>query len=227
MPNTHAIIVSNYESNIKKAKFTAKDQSGEVTITAKHGSCACLIKFTIVTPTRFVLKRPAGTPIIHHNGVPDCGWKGRAYIEPTGVNFYKIYIRERDSQATGTGAYVVLNGAWHGKYNPADLANGTSQWFQLNMTEYNNSFGSALAPHILDTIFAGVGAEAGVSPPFTESLLAMPIDWGWSLTNSNVDIYSFPTETQKHEIFTDEKCKTSKAGHSETTNYTDPDSGLH
>ncbi|MER3272237.1 hypothetical protein [Salmonella enterica] len=53
----------------------------------------------------------------------------------------------------------------------------------------------------------------------------MPIEWEWSLDMTK--IHSFPLAEQKHEVFTDGKCATTKTEHSETTMYTDPDSGLN
>jgi len=202
-------------------KIKALDKAGDVTITAKKDTCECSIEFEIITPARFIMTRSPGTNLIHNHGYPDCGWYGRPYIQPTEVNFYNIYIRERDSQATGTGAYVVLNGHWHGKYDPSDLANGTSKWFILDRTQYSSTYGSGLNPVIYDTIFASIGNNAGTAPPFIASFLTMPITWEWSLENTGNNVYRFPNETQSHEIFRDGRCTTSKAGHSETTMYTD------
>ncbi len=206
------------------AVFTAFDKAGVVTITATTANGKNSTQFTIVEPSAFVMKRVVRTDLIHHHGFPDCGWLGRPYIEPADVNFYAVFIRERDSQAIGTGPYSALTGRWHGRYNLTDPANGTSDWFPTAPSEYSNSQGSTLASNVKDTIFAGILDKAGTSPPFISCILSMPIIWEWTIDKKRV--HRFPQTEQKHEIFKDGHCTTSKASHQETTMYTDPNSGL-
>jgi hypothetical protein len=211
-------------SGSNSAVLTAFDKAGNVTVIATTSNGKNSAQFTIVEPSAFVMNRVAGTDLIHHNGAPDCGWLGRPYLHPVDVNFAAVSIRERDSQAVGSGPYKALTGKWHGRYNPSDPKNGTSQWFRIDASEYSVTDGSTLSPSVTDTIFAGIGDGAGIKPPFTQCILSMPIVWEWTIDRSKV--HSFPKNEQKHEIFVDGKCTTSKASHKETTLYSDPDSGL-
>jgi type VI secretion system secreted protein VgrG len=211
-------------SGSNSAVLTAFDKAGNVTVIATTANGKNSVQFTIVEPSAFVMNRVSGTDLIHHNGAPDCGWLSRPYLHPVDVNFAAVSIRERDSQAVGTGPYKALTGRWHGRYNPSDPKNGTSQWFRIDANEYSATDGSTLSPSVTDTIFAGIGGAAGSTPPFTHCILSMPIVWEWTIDRSK--IHSFPKNEQKHEIFADGKCTTSKASHQETTLYSAPDSGL-
>ncbi|MEE9683462.1 hypothetical protein V4841_05415 [Lelliottia amnigena] len=213
-----------HTSGGNSAVLTVFDKAGNVTVIATTANGKNSVQFTIVEPSAFVMNRVTGTDLIHHNGSPDCGWLGRPYLHPVDVNFAAVSIRERDSQAIGTGPYKVLTGRWHGRYNPNDPKNGTSQWFRIDVNEYSATDGSTLSSSVTDTIFAGIGSAAGRKPPFTHCILSMPIVWEWTI--DKLKVHSFPKNEQKHEIFIDGKCSTSKASHKETTLYTDPDSGL-
>ncbi|WP_318369600.1 type VI secretion system tip protein VgrG [Enterobacter sp.] len=202
------------------ASFTASDRAVISTVTVTTANGKNDVQFTIVEPSAFVMDRVSGTPLIHNYGVPDCGWLGRPYVEPSDVNFYAIFIRERDSQATGTGPYSHLTGRWHGRY-----VNGVSNWFQIDENEYSPCRGSSVDPMVKDTIFATVRNRAGTTPPFSSGVLYMPIIWEWTIDKDKV--YSFPETEQKHEIFKNGRCTTTKTNHNETTLYSDPDSGLN
>lgn len=201
------------------ASFTASDKTVKAMVTATTANGESSVQFIFVEPSAFVMKRVPGSPLLHHNGFPDCGWLGRPYVEPIDVNFYAIFIRERDSQATGTGPYGGLTGAWHGRY-----PTGASDWFGIVAQEYSPHLGNTLDSSIYDTIFATIGTHAGSETPFIACTLSMPILWEWTIDKTK--IYSFPGTEQKHEIFTDGRCTTTKTVHHETTNYTDSDSGL-
>jgi hypothetical protein len=200
-------------------KFTAGDKNESVTINAagSHGSCS--ITFQVIIPTSMSMKRKSGTNLKHQNGRPDCGWLGTIFVHPNDVNFYRVEIREKDSQAITSGAYNVFRGVWHGNYPPP---NRVSSWVPL--VKHSDSDGSSVGNSISDNIYSGdPGGAAGNNPPFTVGTMYFDMTWQWRVVAGR-NIKNFPAFRQSHEITAAGLCKSSKAGHSEQCNYSDPTS---
>jgi hypothetical protein len=164
------------------------------------------------------MKRVPGTNIVHTHNRPDCGWKGALWVHPNDVNFYRVEIREKDSTATATGSYTPFHGIKHGHYPPPDNASG---WFLLS--NHTDADGSQ-DPGMQDNIYSGDPGPAatGAAPPFTAGTMFFPITWQWRVLLKTP--HNFGVVRQRHQIFPDGRCTSSKGGHSETTHYTDPTS---
>ncbi len=199
--------------------FTADDKAGSTTITATGSGCSCVntITFTIVQPANWTMKRAAGTNLKHNNGRPDCGWKGNQYIHPNDVNFYRVEVRELDSQAVCTGSYMVFNGVKHGNYPPPDNA---SSW--LTASTHTDADGTKI--NMIDNIYSGdPQAAAGNAPPFTVGTMYFPITFQWHVTG-NATKHDFGVVRQEHEIHSTGKCDSKKGGNSESSMFSDPTS---
>lgn len=196
--------------------FTADDNAGNVTISATGSGCTCTITLTVVQPSSVSMERKAGTNLEHTQGRPDCGWRGKQWIHPDDVNFYRIERREVDSQAVCTGSYTPFNGVYHGNY-----AGGFGPWSGVNV--HDPAKGSQAA--MTDRIYSGyTGAEAtGAAPPFTVGTMYFPIVYQWRVIG-NATIHSFPAIRQEHEIFSDGKCESRKGGNTEFCMHNDPTS---
>lgn len=201
--------------------FTADKVAGSATITATGSGCGCVntITFTVVEPSDFTMRRKGAT-LEHKNPRPDCGWTGLVYVHPNDVNFYRVRIREMDSQAVTTGSYNVplLTGAYHGNY---PLPARASSWFAL--TSHTEKRGSKGA--LEDHIYSGYppSAATGNAPPFNVGTMHFPMTWQWRVAGTT-EKHNFPGFRQSHRINTAGSCRSSKAGNSENALYSDPTS---
>lgn len=201
--------------------FTAGETAATATITATGSGCSCVntITFTVVEPESMTMRRK-GSTLEHNNGIPDCGWTGLAYVHPNDVNFYRVQVRELDSQAVTTGSYVhpQLTGAYHGGYAPPSRA---SSWIPL--TTHSESRGSKADGE--DHVYSGYppSSQTGTAPPFTTGRMYWPMTWQWRVRGSSTR-KNLPGFRQNHVIATTGRCTSSKAGHSESCLYSDPTS---
>lgn len=201
--------------------FTAGETAATATITATGSGCSCVntITFTVVEPSDFTMRKKGAT-LEHTNPRPDCGWTGLVYVHPNDVNFYRVQVRELDSRAVTTGSYNVplLTGAYHGNYAPPSRA---SSWFAL--TSHSERRGSKAA--LEDHIYSGYpgSAAAGAAPPFNVGTMHFPMTWQWRVRGSSTR-HNFPAFRQSHRITAPGRCRSSKAGNSESALYSDPTS---
>lgn len=213
--------ISPREGTQNSVTFTADKVAGSSTIIATGSGCGCVnvITFTVVEPSDFTMRKK-GTTLEHTNPRPDCGWTGLVYVHPNDVNFYRVQIRELDSQSVTSGSYNVplLTGAYHGNYPLPDRA---SSWFALTSHSERRGSKAALEDHIYSG-YPGVAA-AGAAPPFTEGTMYFPMTWQWRVAGS-ARRHNFPRFRQSHRIFTTGRCRSSKAGNSESALYSDPTS---
>lgn len=198
--------------------YTAGHTGGNVTITARPAGCSCTIRFTVVEPESWTMKRKPHTNLKHKHGRPSCGFKGIVYIHPNDVNFYNIERRERDSQSTATGSYNPSHHRkWHGHYPEPERA---GSWFSI--VDHSETDGSKVG--MVDTVYSGyppTGAT-GTAPPFHVGEYYWPITHQWRVGTSAAR--DFPVVRQEHEIFESGRCDSRKGGHSEHTMWDDPDS---
>jgi type VI secretion system secreted protein VgrG len=195
--------------------YTAGDSAGTVTITAHGPNCTCTIVFTVVEPSNWTMKRKLNTNLFHRAGIPECGWKGEAYIHPNDVNFYRVEVREKDSKGVTTGSFHPFEGIYHGNYPPPDRV---SPWFPL--PTHTDTDGTKA--DLVDTIYSGYpgSASVGAVPPFHPGTLYFPMVWQWRVGTGATK--SFPQVRQEHEISADGRCESRKGGHTEHTTYNDP-----
>ena len=197
--------------------FTAADTAGSVTVTATGSGGSCSITFTVVTPDSWNMKRRTGTNVWHTLNTLDNGWYGTAFLHPNDVNFYRVEVREKDSQAVTTGAFSFLSGAWHGHYPPPDRV---SPWIPIE--NHADSDGSSIGSW--DTIYARcLAANNTTSSPFIPGTINMPIIWQWRVT-AMATVTNLPATTQEHDIAVDGTCTSRKAGNTEHSAYSDPTS---
>lgn len=201
--------------------FTADKVAGSATITATGSGCSCIntITFTVVEPSNFTMRRK-GSTLEHNNPFADCGWTGLVYVHPNDVNFYRVQIRELDSQAVTTGSYNIplLTGTFHGNY---PLPSRASSWFAL--TSHTEPRGSKAS--LEDHIYSGFpgSAAAGTAPPFNVGEMHFPMTWQWRV-RGDATRHNFPGFRQSHRITAPGQCRSSKAGNSETALFSDPTS---
>ena len=201
--------------------FTAGKTAATTTITATGSGCSCIntIIFTVVEPSRLTMRRKGGRNE-HNNPWPDCGWTGWIYVHPNDVNFYRVLVRELDSRAVTTGSYNIplLTGAYHGNYPPPSRA---SSWFVLRY--HTESHGSRAAAE--DHIYSGFPGTAATNaaPPFNVGTMYFPMTWQWRVRGSSTR-HRFPRFHQRHRITAVGRCRSSKAGNTESNLYSDPTS---
>ena len=202
--------------------FTAGETAATATITATGAGCGCVntISFTVVEPSDFTMRRKGSTNE-HTNPRPDCGWTGLVYVHPNDVNFYRVRIRELDSQAVCTGAYNGFAGVWHGNYAAPSRA---SSWFTLPSHSESRGTKASLVDHIYsgDPGAAATNPPAG-APPFNVATMHFAMTWQWRVSGSSTR-HNFPGFRQSHRINAAGNCRSSKAGNSESNLFSDPTS---
>jgi hypothetical protein len=176
----------------------------------------------VVEPSRFTMRKK-GRTLEHNNPRPDCGWTGLVYVHPKDVNFYRVQIRELDSQAVTTGSYSGFSGLWHGNYPAPGRA---SSW--LALTSHSESRGSKAAAE--DHIYSGDPgsgatdpAAPATPPPFNVGTMYFAMTWQWRVVGKATR-HNFPSFRQSHRITAPGRCTSSKAGNSESSMYNDPTS---
>jgi type VI secretion system secreted protein VgrG len=200
--------------------FTAGETAATATITATGVGCSCVntITFTVVEPENITMRRK-GSTLEHTNPWPDCGWTGLMYVHPNDVNFYRVQIRELDSQAVATGCYAGWAGIYHGNYPAPTRA---SVW--LALTSHSEQRGSKSQGE--DHVYSGRPVSAwagGGNPPFATGNMHFPMTWQWRVRGSSTR-NNFPQFRQRHVVTGPGQCTSSKAGHSESCMYSDPTS---
>lgn len=202
--------------------FTADKVAGSATITATGSGCSCVntITFTVVEPSDFTMRRKGAT-LEHNKPWPDCGWTGLVYVHPNDVNFYRVQVRELDSQAVTTGCYSTpqQTNAYHGGYPPPERA---SPW--LPLTSHSEKRGTKA--NAADHIYSGRPLSSwagGANPPFVTGTMHFPMTWQWRVRGSSTR-HNFPGFRQNHRVTAAGSCRSSKAGNSETALYSDPTS---
>jgi len=200
--------------------FTADDKAQSVTVTATGSGCSCVntITLTVVRPSSWRMKRKSGTNLKHTNGRPDCGWTGEMYLNPKDVNFYRVEVRELDSEAVCTGSYTPFNGVKHGNYPAPDHA---SAW--LTAGTHTDADGNKV--NMIDNIYSGdPGSGAtNAAPPFKVGTMYFPITFQWRVKGKATK-HNFPVVRQEHEIFANGKCESKKGGNPESCMHSDPTS---
>jgi hypothetical protein len=159
-----------------KTRFTAHERVSTSTVTAtRSDGCKCTIVFTVIEPTNFTMKMRPGTKT-HPSGRPQVAWKGQIFVHPNDVNFYRVEVREKDSQYVGTGSYKKYTGDWHGNYPPPDRV---SDWLTLPMADHTDADGNKVSGQ--DTVDTGDpgAAVTGSKPPFKVGSGYFPIVWQW------------------------------------------------
>jgi hypothetical protein len=174
----------------------------------------------VVEPENFTMRRRGGRNK-HFNPWPDCGWTGLIYVHPNDVNFYRVQIRELDSQAVTTGCYSTpqQTGAYHGNYPPPSRA---SPWIAL--TSHTERHGSL--SNITDNIYSGRPLSSwagGANPPFMTGTMYYPMTWQWRVRASAAR-NNFPSFRQSHRVTAPGLCTSTKAGNTESNMYSDPTS---
>ena len=206
--------------------FTAGGVKGQTTIKASGAKGDCTITFNAVEPTNIILER-FGNKLKHTNGLPDCGWLGQPYMQPTDVNFGRVQIREKDSIVHGTGSYSKLQGNRHGiNYTTVDRTdpNGekTGIW-HISNGEHDVHLGTKVST--VDKIYAKA-LEWGFG--FKEGYAYTSITWQWGVipySGAEPDVINnFAPILQIHRIHSDGKCESIKENHAEHTYYNDADS---
>ena len=203
--------------------YSAGDQEGTVTITASHSPCTASVSLTVVAPTHWSMQRIAGTHLQHQHGCADTGWLGEVFISPNDVNFYRVEIRERDSQAVVQGVYVgtIQDHAWHGNYDPPERV---SDWHVLTTHDpAKGSSSSDLVDRVTSGYLLAIGYSPDNAPPFHAGSYYYPIVWQWHVLG-NTTAHNFPTVQQQCMVLITGLCTVSKGGHSEHSLYSDPDS---
>ena len=200
--------------------FTADENAGSVTITATGSGCSCSnpITFNVVRPSDWTMIRKPGTNLRHTHGRPGCGWRGIMHVHPNDVNFYRVEVREKDSQFVATGCISHFSGDYHGNYLPPDRVSG---WVPLRT--HTDSGGTEWAG--IDKIDTGdySVADAGAAPPFKIGSGYFPITMQWRVVGK-ANIRDFANVRQEEELFDTGRCESRKGSNTEFTKYDDPTS---
>jgi hypothetical protein len=200
--------------------FTADDNAASVTITATGSGCSCVntITFTVVRPANWTMKRRTGTNLRHTHGRPGTGWRGIMYVHPNNVNFYRVEVREVDSQFVATGCISHFSGDYHGGYPPPDRV---SSWISLNT--HTDADGTQWTG--VDNIDTGdySVADAGAAPPFNVGTGYFSIVMQWHVIGG-ANIHDFAAVRQEEELSSTGRCESRKGGNTEFTMHDDPTS---
>ncbi len=207
-------------TNGSQVTYTAADAAGTVTITGTGGGATASISLEVVTPANWHMYRKSGTNIHHTNNKPDCGYHTTLYLHPNDVNFYRLEVRETDSQAVSTGSFNsgAFANQWHGGYPLPDRVSG---WLPAN--NHTERYGTSIGGH--DHVYSGypgTGAVGG-APPFTEGTKEYPIRWQWHVIGKRA-VHNLSSARQRHVISAEGRCTSSKAGYTASALYSDPGS---
>jgi uncharacterized Zn-binding protein involved in type VI secretion len=200
--------------------FTATDAAGSVTITGTGGGTSADISFEVVGPASWHMYKKSGTNLQHINGRTDCGFFTTVYLHPNDVNFYRVEVRETDSQAVSTGSFNVgiFANQWHGGYPLPDRVSG---WLPAN--NHTDRYGTSIGGH--DHVYSGAPAVSvvGSAVPFVPGTKSYPILWQWHVIGRR-RAHNLPGTRQVHAITADGRCASSKAGYSNSCLFSDPTS---
>lgn len=227
-PNSLIKFIGDANKASNSITIQALDKAGDVTITAKSGTCECSIMLTIVLPAEIRMRRLPGSSIFHIKGLPSCGFFGQAYILPNDVNFYNVSIRELDDQFTATGPFTFVNGVYHGHYPPP---NNASDWVRLDL--YEEGVGSFISQGYDSVSGAGEANSPNTintnpPPPFHSGEISTPIRWQWTINRfiSGME-HNFPEIQQRAISDGDGTCTISKGGVTVTSRVNDKTSGFN
>jgi hypothetical protein len=140
------------------------------------------------------------------------------HVHPNDVNFYRVEVREKDSQFVATGCISHFSGDYHGNYPPPDRV---SSWIPLRT--HTDAGGTEWTG--VDNIDTGdySVADAGAAPPFNVGSGYFPITMQWRVVGK-ANVYDFATVRQEEELFANGRCESRKGGNTEFTMYNDPTS---
>jgi len=200
--------------------FTAADTAGSATITATGDNGTASITFNVVVPSSMHVYKMSGSVLIHSTGRVENGFYALVYVHPNDVNFYRVMIREKDSQGIGTKCCESGTGHWHGKYTIPDDAGGANVSNWVSLVNHTDAYGTNTSEH--DTIWLVAHHNlTGDAAPFNVGQLSYTIIWQWKVTDQTT-VTNFPPITQAHTITADGSCQSAKNGDHRTSLYNDP-----
>lgn len=160
------------------ATFTASGKAETVKIAAyglnDPGKELAVAGLTIIAPTGLNFVKASN---IHHtNGSADAGFRGAISLQPAGVSFQRLLIREGEFKGKGSGYYAAQNNMVH----PAGAA-------PVGIINGNHVNG-------LDTIYSGIQA-----PPWSDGSFEWYIPWQYQIIGS-ADWVTFAYATHTEQI---------------------------
>jgi hypothetical protein len=106
--------ITNEAPGMGTATYTAPNKAGEVSITALSGQeqktlATAGLKVVIPTSLKFV----KNSNIHHQQGHAGCGFRGNVFLQPPGVSYQRLQIREGEFKGKATGCFAADNGVVH------------------------------------------------------------------------------------------------------------------
>lgn len=145
------------------AIFTAagKVESVQITASGKNApNTKAVVTLNIVAPTSLKFTKVGN--IKHTNGSADAGFKGTIALQPPGVSYQRLKVREGEFKGKGTGYYAGQQNMVH----PASAAPLTI----INGNQVNG----------LDTIYSGIQGQ-----PWSSGTFEWNIPWEYQMPGSN------------------------------------------
>lgn len=202
-------LLSKVQKTASSIRFTASDQVGNITITAKTVDCGISqsIQFSVIAPSgiKFVKKQE-----LHVQNILDAGFIAHLYLLPDTVNFYNVQIRELDSPAIASGSSYRMNGRKHGNYQ-----NGHSNW--MTAISYKEQIGTLMDADDFVYYHLDLYCQKAILP----GTVLYRIPYEWKLGNSG-NIYNLNVIRQFTEIKSDGYITTTKGDSGSTFHYSDP-----
>lgn len=155
--------------------FTASGKAEVVKIAAYAGNNPnqelAMTSLTIVAPTG--LKFTKASNVYHNNGIADAGFRGNIALQPSGVSYQNLMVREGDFKGKGSGYYAVQNNLTHPVGAAINVINGN-------------------AVNGIDTIYSGIQGA-----PWSIGSFEWYIPWQYQMAGAAAwTTFAYATHTQ-------------------------------
>ncbi len=158
------------------AQFTAAGKAEDVAISAYGANdpnkVLATAGFRVLVPNG--LKFVQTGAIIHTQGAADCGFTGAIYLQPAGVSYQALQVREGEFKGKGTGYYKSQDNMLHPASNAA-----------LSIVSGNRVQG-------MDTIYSGIQ-----QPPYSAGKFEWHIPWQYRLGNGDWVTFEYANHVEE------------------------------
>lgn len=135
--------LTNVNTALGTATLTLGSQAGdmglEVWSEADLPRKLASVNIKVLAPNGVVFRKVPGTTIAHVQGAAHAGFIAEAEIEPIGVSFQNVEVREGKFKAVASGAFAHENGMEH-QFGPwlgiaCNIATGVNRWLAYDQVE--------------------------------------------------------------------------------------------
>ena len=209
----------NEGGNNGKAIYTCPEnaEQGSITLELRTTGMPAAIKatrsFTIVAPNNVVISRAPGTGTFHRQGIASSGFRGEIFLQPAGVSFRNLEIREGSAPSTGTGSMAQnINGF-------KDIGSIRHATMGTWVTIGGGSIATGCKADGIDEINA-----MPMDPPFAVGTFTWSIPWYYRIVGSHGTDRQFAFMHHQESVDAAGQMTMTKGGTTVVHNAADPDS---